>query len=103
MKYRLGNLPTLQSSIRFIHPHHVIISKGKGLYDEEKIEDDDDSDSEDDFCNDDVEEVNVYVYYSHKNERFSHMLGTAKTKVRPFAIVQEIGNLIAIAGITPIE
>lgn len=77
----------MESAVRFVDSHHVILSKGKGLYEDDKLGDveDDDFDSDEEFCDDnDAEEASVYVYYSHKNERSSHMLGTAKTKVSSF-------------------
>ena len=73
-------MPSMKGSVRLTYPDHVIFSKSKGLHPDDDCENDDDvSDLDDDFVDED--ENFIYVYYSLKNERKSHMLGPTINKV----------------------
>ena len=76
----VGEMPNLDGSVRFLYPHHIVLSKSKGLYEDDMPDtmEDDDSDVEDD-CNED--EDYVYLYHSLKNDRTTHMLGNPRSKV----------------------
>lgn len=71
-----GPMPFLDGAVRFLYPHHVILSKQKGLYEDDIPDglDDEDSDVEDD------EDDYIYLYHSLKNDRTSHMFGNPKSK-----------------------
>ena len=72
-------MPFLDGVVRFLYPQHIILSKEKGLYEDDLPDgfEDDDSDVEEDCIDDNY----IYLYHSLKNDRTSHMFGNPKSKV----------------------
>nr|XP_002131324.1 ribosomal oxygenase 2 [Ciona intestinalis] len=73
---QLGKNPTLSSMVRLSYPDHVLISRGKGQYHAEDTleEDDNDLESDEEGDKEDSEKMEVYVYYSTRNRRITHMM-----------------------------
>jgi len=75
----IGQMPSLDGSVRFLYPQHVTLSKQKGFYEDDMSDgmENDDSDDEEECADDNY----IYLYHSLKNDRASHMIGNSKCKV----------------------
>nr|CAB3265593.1 bifunctional lysine-specific demethylase and histidyl-hydroxylase MINA [Phallusia mammillata] len=99
-----GEIPSQKSSIRFLHPDHMLISRGKGLYDDEDPLDEDDEELLDCDVNNNLtdNEDEMYIYFSTNNKRENHMRGDPVTKpsglrfdiscMEPLKKLKESGN-----------